>query len=174
MSEVTNELMRTIGGLAKNPNFYLMVGPRHDSRRSHHRGQARLMRLLDKYDGLSVGEIAEILDVRPSSVTGLVDKLSDNGLVDRIPDERDKRITLIKLTKKGHDFLQSKKDEADDLSEEVFAGLTDEEQATLLHLLKRVSKNLSDMDFGDYISQMVNDSIGRHFRFDDGDIHINL
>ncbi|MDN6900882.1 MarR family transcriptional regulator [Oenococcus sicerae] len=174
MSETTNELMKAIGGLAKNPNFYLMVGPRHGGQRNHHRGQARLMRLLDKYDGLSVGEIAEILDVRPSSITGLVDRLEENDLVDRMPDAADKRITLIKLTKKGHQFLQNKKDEADDLSEEVFAGLSQEEQETLLNLLKRVSKNLDDVDFGDYISKMVNDSIGRHFRFDDGDIHINL
>ncbi len=121
MSEVTNELMKTIGGLAKNPNFYLMMGPHHRGQRGHHRGQARLMHLLEKYDGLSVGEIAEILDVRPSSVTSLVDKLEENDFVERIVDEIDKRITLIKLTKKGHAFLKNKKDEANDLSEEIFA-----------------------------------------------------
>ncbi len=174
MSEVTNELMKTIGGLAKNPNFYLMMGPHHRGQRGHHRGQARLMHLLEKYDGLSVSEIAEILDVRPSSVTSLVDKLEENDFVERIVDEIDKRITLIKLTKKGHAFLKNKKDEADDLSEEIFARLSEEEKDTLLRLLKRVSENLNDVDFGDYISKMVNDSIGRHFKFDDGDIHINI
>ncbi|MFT8413833.1 MAG: MarR family transcriptional regulator [Oenococcus oeni] len=95
MSEITNELMKTIGGLAKNPNFYLMMGPHHRGQRGHHRGQARLMHLLEKYDGLSVGEIAEILDVRPSSVTGLVDKLEENDFVERLDVQRQKQYTKI-------------------------------------------------------------------------------
>src|SRR5512136_2034547 len=47
---------------------------------------------------VTIGELAERLQVRHHSAVGLVDRLEEQGLVKRMPDETDRRQVLIGLT----------------------------------------------------------------------------
>ena len=50
---------------------------------------------------LPMGKIGDRLQVHPTSVTSLVNRLVDDGLVERIAHETDRRTTLVRLTKRG-------------------------------------------------------------------------
>lgn len=50
---------------------------------------------------LPMGKIGDRLQVHPTSVTSLVGRLVDDELVTRRSDERDRRLTLVRLTKRG-------------------------------------------------------------------------
>src|SRR5256885_15308724 len=50
---------------------------------------------------LPLGELAEHLDVSPRNVTGLIDHLEQDGLVERIDDRDDRRLTYAQLTPAG-------------------------------------------------------------------------
>ena len=61
----------------------------------------RTLVALNGNDGLSSGELCEVLGVRPSSLSELIDKMERHGLVQRSIDEQDKRIVRISLTETG-------------------------------------------------------------------------
>jgi DNA-binding MarR family transcriptional regulator len=52
-------------------------------------------------DGLKMSEISELLRVSNGNVTGIVDKLSEEGLTQRVPVPGDRRASLVKLTEAG-------------------------------------------------------------------------
>jgi len=56
---------------------------------------------------ITVGELAERLQIRHHSAVGLVDRLEEQGLVERIPNEDDRRQVFITLTDKGIRVLES-------------------------------------------------------------------
>jgi MarR family transcriptional regulator, organic hydroperoxide resistance regulator len=63
--------------------------------------QRLVVRLLGRFPGLTSGQLAEALRVHPSTITGIVQRLEQKGLVNRRTDPRDKRRAFLGLTSKG-------------------------------------------------------------------------
>lgn len=57
-------------------------------------------------DYVSIGELAERLQVRHHSAVGLVDRLEAQGLTERRPPENDRRQVFVALTPRGIDLLE--------------------------------------------------------------------
>lgn len=72
-----------------------VVAARHDLTPQ----QVWLLRMLD--EPMSMRAFAEDLACDPSNVTGLVDRAERLGLVERVPDPRDRRIRMLTLTANG-------------------------------------------------------------------------
>jgi DNA-binding MarR family transcriptional regulator len=60
-----------------------------------------VIRLIGRYPGISSGELARILRVHPSTLTGLLKRLAARSLVLRRADSSDARRALFTLTPKG-------------------------------------------------------------------------
>lgn len=58
-------------------------------------------------DGITMTQLSKQLLVSNGNVTGIVDRLEEEGLVERYVDERDRRATLVGLTEDGSDFFQA-------------------------------------------------------------------
>ena len=56
---------------------------------------------------VTIGELAERLQIRHHSAVGLVDRLEEQGLVERTPNDQDRRQVFIGLTTKGIGVLES-------------------------------------------------------------------
>jgi DNA-binding MarR family transcriptional regulator len=56
---------------------------------------------------VTIGELAERLQIKHHSTVGLVNRLEDQGLVERKQNPDDRRQVLIGLTQKGVDVLES-------------------------------------------------------------------
>jgi DNA-binding MarR family transcriptional regulator len=56
---------------------------------------------------VTIGELAERLQIRHHSTVGLVDRLEEQGLVKRMPNDEDRRQVFIGLTGKGVAVLES-------------------------------------------------------------------
>ena len=52
-------------------------------------------------NALPMGKIGSRLQVHPTSVTSLVNRLADDGLVERVAHPTDRRTTLVTLTRRG-------------------------------------------------------------------------
>ncbi len=65
-----------------------------------------LIKHLGGHDGLSQNEICHHLIVSPSNITRLIDRLIDDGYVERNLSQEDRRIKLINITKSGSDILE--------------------------------------------------------------------
>lgn len=137
--EIVNEVMRLARGIK-----------RCSSHEGHHFSRLDSLRLiLRNRSGTSSRELAQMMDVRPPSLSEWLDKLSENGEITRDRDENDKRIVRISLTDKGIEI-------ANRLSENInkprtfFDGcLTSEEEATFIALCEKLSNHLSQFDKDD-------------------------
>ena len=74
-------------------------------------------------DGLMQAEIAEQMDLQPISLVPILDKLCEQGLIERRADPKDRRAKLLFLTGLGRDRLDSLGPVADQISAEIFKGL---------------------------------------------------
>jgi DNA-binding MarR family transcriptional regulator len=63
--------------------------------------QRMMIRIVGRFAGMSAGELAEILHVRPSTLTGALDKLVRGGLMLRETDPEDGRRAQLFLGTKG-------------------------------------------------------------------------
>jgi len=57
--------------------------------------------------GLSQNEISKLLLVTTSNITRMIDKLENDKYVERVSQKGDRRVNLIKITKKGSDLLDA-------------------------------------------------------------------
>jgi DNA-binding MarR family transcriptional regulator len=97
--------------------------------------------LWDK-DGLTQKEIQKILDIKPSSLTALIDILVEKQIVTRREDENDARVKRIFLTNKGSSLKGISMEELLGVEQKLIEGFSKEEAALLLLWLKRVRSNV--------------------------------
>lgn len=63
--------------------------------------QRLVLRVVALFPGLSAGEVAGILHVHPSTLTGVVQRLESQGLLVRAEDSLDRRRVALRLTRAG-------------------------------------------------------------------------
>jgi DNA-binding MarR family transcriptional regulator len=63
--------------------------------------QRLVVRIVGRFPGISAGEAAEILHLHPSTLTGVLKRLEDHGLLERRTDPADGRRALLRLTARG-------------------------------------------------------------------------
>jgi DNA-binding MarR family transcriptional regulator len=63
--------------------------------------QRLVLRLVGLYPGLSAGDLAAILHVHPSTLTGVIQRLATQGLLVRAIDPQDRRRAVLRLTAQG-------------------------------------------------------------------------
>ena len=68
--------------------------------------QQSVIRALFKSDGMSLKDLSGHLGLAHSTVSGIVDRLQERGLVERRADEADKRFTRIVVTPTVRDFVR--------------------------------------------------------------------
>lgn len=76
---------------------------------------------------LSMRELADSIGVSQASVTGIVDRMVERGLVGRRRDESDRRVIHVELSQAGHDMITGMADERRERLAGLLDQLTDEE-----------------------------------------------
>lgn len=102
-----------------------------------------LIRLRHQPGAVALGELADMLNVSPRNVTGLVDNLERDGLVTRVPDADDRRSVLATLTDKGQERIDSIWRDAVGRQVPHTEGFSLEELAQLRHLCLRLVQNMT-------------------------------
>jgi DNA-binding MarR family transcriptional regulator len=64
-----------------------------------------VMSMLERHGPMTMSRIAEALDVSLSNATGLVDRMVERGLVDRVRDDEDRRMVHVALTDRARSAL---------------------------------------------------------------------
>lgn len=92
---------------------------------------------------LPMGELAEMLDVAPRTVTGLVDNLERDGFVRRVDDPRDRRSVYAEITDPGRERLKAVWKDSTNVQGALTQGFTEAELIQLRHLCLRMIQTLS-------------------------------
>lgn len=63
--------------------------------------QRLVVRIVARFPGIPAGQIAQLLHVHPSTLTGILRRLEGQGLIRRRPDPKDRRRAFLGITEKG-------------------------------------------------------------------------
>ncbi|MCL2136098.1 MAG: MarR family transcriptional regulator [Coriobacteriia bacterium] len=107
--------------------------------------ETRLLRLLLNHSGLSARELAELIDIRPPSLTAVLDSLEHKGDIVRIRDALDLRVWRISLTDQGRDEASKRLDEHNNTYQVIEDVFTAEESEIFCQLCEKLSSRLSEM-----------------------------
>ena len=106
------------------------------------RAQWALLSRLQRCEGASQSELANVLDLTPITVARLIDKLDSAGLVERRADVRDRRIHRLHLTDKAAPALEKLGALSEEMMGEALDGLDEATLATMKTGLDRIKRNL--------------------------------
>lgn len=106
------------------------------------RAQWTVLVRLDRNEGLKQSELADVLDLQPISLTRLLDRLAENGLIERRPDPNDRRANRLYLTPAARPLLERLSELSKGLMETVLAKLDRTSREQLLRDLSVMKDNL--------------------------------
>ena len=102
-------------------------------------------------DGRSQNDIAEQTFRDKVSVTKIIDNLEKRDLVCRSPDNKDRRINRVFLTKDGKKVVPELRSIAHKTLKEAFAGVSVKERESFKEVLSTIVKNLTGEDILNFI-----------------------
>jgi MarR family transcriptional regulator for hemolysin len=106
------------------------------------RAQWAVLIRIDRTEGLKQSELAEMLDLQPISLTRLLDRLADNGLIERRADPNDRRANRLYLKPAAKPLLEQLAALGTDMMGTVLKGLDEATIERMLKELGRVKSNL--------------------------------
>jgi len=91
-------------------------------------------------------DIEELLKIRRSTATGMLNTLEKKGLIERQPVSHDARLKKLVITPKGIEFSKKAVECIQSVECKVRSGLSEEELETFFEVLSKIRKNIEDME----------------------------
>jgi DNA-binding MarR family transcriptional regulator len=117
------DLRDIIAGIDASISELRCVGSQQLVRAGVSMAHLHVMWLLKRHGDLSMGHLAEMLDVSLSNASGLIDRMVERGLVDRVRVPDDRRLVLVALSDHGRQMLDHADVLRSDLLESVLRRL---------------------------------------------------
>jgi DNA-binding MarR family transcriptional regulator len=107
------------------------------------RAQWKVLFRLERKPGLRQIELADMLDIEPITLSRIVDRLEESGLVERVADPSDRRAWRLHVTAKAQPLIEKLRAIADEMIAEAFAGIDPKDIEITRQVLGRVRENAS-------------------------------
>ena len=116
---------------------------KHMARKLGLTGPQRLgLRLIGRFPGVAAGELAHLLRLHPSTLTGILERLERQGLIERRPDDNDRRRFHLFLTVKGQRANQPSAGTVETAVKMVLARLGERRVAIAAQVLEALAEQL--------------------------------
>ena len=106
------------------------------------RAQWKVLFALSREEGLNQGALAQRLEVEAITLSRMIDRLEEAGLVERRHAPADRRAWQLYLTEKARPLLDQLRAIALDLTDVALEGIAPGDLATTMTTLERMSANL--------------------------------
>ena len=107
-----------------------------------HNGQYDIICALNSFELVSISEIAERVNVRPSTASKAIERLVQKQILDRFEDPVDTRRTLIRLTNQGISAKSQLQQTFASLRAELFGKMPTEEFGQTVSMLAGIEQRL--------------------------------
>ncbi|ODM26515.1 MarR family transcriptional regulator [Acetivibrio mesophilus] len=104
--------------------------------------QGRILYVLWEHGQLTITEIGRLTSLAKTTLTSMLDRMEAGGLIERIPDKRNRRQVFISVTEKAKGYREKYDLISDKMSEIFYDGFTDDEIIGFENQLRRIIKNL--------------------------------
>jgi DNA-binding MarR family transcriptional regulator len=105
--------------------------------------QRLVVRIVGQRPGISAGALAEVLHVHPSTLTGILQRLTARGAIERTRDPADTRRALFRLTRKGLEIDALRSGTVESRIRAALVSLDEEDVAAAARVLGRFAHALS-------------------------------
>lgn len=113
-----------------------------DERPNVRKGQSLCLYMINMAGEINQRRLADILNIRPTSLSETIKRLEEKGMINRIPDKSDKRTYLVSLTEKGEKEMELIRKSYTSEHKEWLDCLTDEELDTFFKILSKISSSM--------------------------------
>ncbi len=136
---VDKNLLFTLGELARLVRAY---ADRKAARYGITRAQWAVLTKVERFEGMKQTELAEQMEMQPITLTRLVDRLCDNGWIERRDDETDRRVNRLYLRKAARPLLAKLSGLRSEITETALDGISSTEAQRLLTQLEAIKENV--------------------------------
>jgi MarR family transcriptional regulator for hemolysin len=106
------------------------------------RAQWAVLAKVERSEGLKQTELAELLEMQPITLTRLIDKLCDNGWIERRGDENDRRVNRLYLKKAARPLLGKLAGLKSEITAAALAGISPTDAERLVTQLESIKENV--------------------------------
>jgi MarR family transcriptional regulator for hemolysin len=108
--------------------------------------RARALFRLAKKQNMTQTELACELELEQATLVRLLDRMEENGLIERRPDPGDRRAKLIALTPHGEEQADFVRSIADRIRDQIFEGIDLGELHGAVNLMERIAANIAGVE----------------------------
>lgn len=101
--------------------------------------QLFVLSFLKKNGTCKISQLVELMEVKPSAVTFMIDRLEQNGLVIRQHDTKDRRVVNIILTDLGEEKFQRVLEGRKKIVERYLAVLSEQELLSMADIVEKLA-----------------------------------
>ena len=102
--------------------------------------QALVLNALYEEEGLSAGDLGKRLVLDSATLSGVIDRMTENGWIIKKTAKEDRRVLNLQLTNKTRQFRDKFMKETEELNREILSIFSTEERLLLVRMLKDLRK----------------------------------
>src|SRR3954449_523280 len=106
------------------------------------RAQWAVLAKVERSEGLKQSELAEQMEMQPITLTRLIDRLCDNGWIERRSDQTDRRVNRLYLRKAARPLLGKLSGLRSELTATALQGINASDAHRLLSQLETIKENV--------------------------------
>src|SRR5579863_2484426 len=106
------------------------------------RAQWAVLAKIERFEGMKQTELAEQMEMQPITLTRLIDKLCDNGWIERRSDDTDRRVNRLYLRKAARPLLGKLSGLRSELTAAALDGISPTDAQRLLTQLETIKENV--------------------------------
>lgn len=95
-------------------------------------------------DGLKMSQLSSVLRVSNGNVTGIVDRLAEDGFLVRVPVPGDRRASLVRMTTRGHEEFARQAAAHEAWIDEMLGDFSPEESRNISARLEHLETSLGE------------------------------
>lgn len=106
--------------------------------------QVIVIKLIAHNREMTISDLCDQMSLAKGTVSGIVSRLEQNGFVEKIKKENDKRNTYLKFTKKGFEFAINFKEKMQHSFDDIFKDCSEEELNNLVENLRNILSKIKE------------------------------
>lgn len=104
--------------------------------------QGRILYVLWEHEKLSITQVGKLTSLAKTTLTGMLDRMEESGLVERIPDKDNRRQIFVRITEKAKEFREKYDEVSEQMNQLFYQGFCEEEIKEFEDMLRRIKANL--------------------------------
>ncbi|WP_169082098.1 MarR family winged helix-turn-helix transcriptional regulator [Paenibacillus sp. PL91] len=108
--------------------------------------QCYILSMISNEQNMTVSRLADKMDVKPSAITVMLDRLVNNGYAARFHDSKDRRVVLVQCTDKGSEALLRIKADVEAMLKHHLRKLDMAEMEQFVQTFEKIAAELSKDD----------------------------